>query len=341
MRVSVSLPTGVEALLFDNARRRRQLESRLVARLEAAGFAEVVLPVVDYLAPYETLLSERSRGELYRFVDRDGEVLALRADFTPMLARLIAPRMASLEVPLRLFYRGDVLRYREERLGQHRELYQVGAEVLGRPGDEAEDEVLRQFLAMLSATEVPRPRVVLGFAGALDALLADQGDRGEALATAVVRRERHVARAAHPALLEVIERGRPDDASVLGPDAVTRLDRLTAQREALARAFPDLDVEIDLAEFADQTQDPALRPVAGGQAYYDGLIFRAFAGVSPRGDGADVVRDPGSTITGGAPLGAGGRYDRLFRTLGADVTAAGFTLSLDPLASILASRASS
>ena len=45
MRVSASLPTGVEGLLFDNARQRRALEARLVAALEAADYAEVVLPV--------------------------------------------------------------------------------------------------------------------------------------------------------------------------------------------------------------------------------------------------------------------------------------------------------
>ncbi|MEL7062053.1 MAG: ATP phosphoribosyltransferase regulatory subunit, partial [Acidobacteriota bacterium] len=115
MRVTASLPTGVAALLPAGARRRRRLEADFVTRLEERGFSEVVLPVVDYVDPYDALLSETSRSELYRFVDRDGEVLALRADFTPMLARLLAPRLPSLELPLRLFYRGDVLRYQEER----------------------------------------------------------------------------------------------------------------------------------------------------------------------------------------------------------------------------------
>ncbi len=335
MRVSSSLPTGVEALLFDNARRRRQLETRLVAALEDAEFSEVVLPVVDYLAPYETLLSERSRNELYRFVDRDGEVLALRADFTPMLARLIAPRLASLPLPLRLFYRGDVLRYRQERLGQHRELYQVGGEVLGLPGEQAEDEVLRQFLTMLNTAQVARPRVVLGLAGALDALLASAGDGSGALAAAMVRRERRAARSAHPALLEVVEQGRPADSSVLGPEAAARLTRLVAQRDTLARAFPDLALDIDLAEFADQAKVPSVRRQLGGQAYYDGLIFRAFgsAGSDPP---TDADAESGRSNGGSAPVGAGGRYDGLFQTLGADVTAAGFTLSLDPLVSLSA-----
>src|SRR3954471_1212488 len=145
MRVSAALPTGVAALLFESARRRRAAEERLVARFGEAGYAEVILPILDYLEPYEALLTPATRGELYRFVDRDGELLALRSDFTPMLARLLAPRLGSLALPLRLFYRGDVVRYGEERAGRQRELYQMGAELLGLPGIEAEHEMLRLF----------------------------------------------------------------------------------------------------------------------------------------------------------------------------------------------------
>ena len=131
MRVSTALPTGVAALLFESARARRQLEGRLTALVEGHGYAEAILPILDYLEPYESLLSPASRGELYRFIDRDGEQLALRADFTPMLARLLAPRLGSLALPLRLFYRGDVVRYAENRPGGRRELYQMGVELLG------------------------------------------------------------------------------------------------------------------------------------------------------------------------------------------------------------------
>lgn len=174
MKVSAALPTGVAALLFDSARHHRELEDKLVAQLRSSSFSEVILPVIDYLEPYDTMLGGSiSRDELYRFVDRDGEVLALRADFTPMLARLIAPRLAALELPLHLFYRGDVLRYQEEHAGRLRETYQLGAEVLGLPGEDGERLALRQFLELLAIGERRRLLVVVGFAGALDRLLLE------------------------------------------------------------------------------------------------------------------------------------------------------------------------
>jgi ATP phosphoribosyltransferase regulatory subunit len=317
VKISAALPTGVTALLFEAATARRRLETRLVGELEGAGFGEVILPIVDYLEPYEALLGAAGRRELYRFTDRDGEALLVRADFTPMLARLLAPRLPSLTPPLRLFYRGDVVRYAPARAGRQREHYQLGAELLGVPGAAAEAAMLRLFLRLLVAADAARPTLVLGFAGALDALLlAAGGDAAGELVAAVSRRDRAVARAASAALGAVVEDGIPADPAALGDGAGARLVALLALRDALASEFPGVRLEVDLAEFARDTRDPRLAQLNGGGAarrYYDGLVFRAWAG------------------RGGEPFGGGGRYDGLFRTLGAELPAVGFSLSLDHL----------
>ena len=328
MKVSAALPTGVAALFFESARHHRELEERLVARLLENEFSEVILPVVDYLDPYQKMSGAMSSQELYRFVDRDGEVLLLRADFTPMLARLLAPRLATLELPLKLFYRGDVMRYQEARAGHLRESYQLGAEVLGAPGagQEGERLALRKFLMLLAESEREHLMVVLGFAGALDELMAPHiGVWGPSdLAAAIVRRERHVARRLGPAMLEVVEQGRPQDPGTLGAAAAARLEGLDAlcrELEDICRklkkeapdGFPEITFRVDLAEFADQALDRTLREGVGARAYYDGLVFRAFAGVEAE------------------PVGGGGRYDRLFHSLDAEVTASGFCVSVDRL----------
>lgn len=315
MRISATLPTGVAALLFDSARRRRRLEAAMVERLESAGFSEAVLPVLDYLEPYEGLPGPVRRADLYSFVDRDGEVLALRADFTPLLARLLASRMGALTLPLRLFYRGDVLRYEEERAGRERELYQLGAEVLGADGAAAEEEALGLFLDLLGRGERRRLLVVLGFAGALDEVLRDAAGEGAAeLAAAVVRRERRPAAAASEVLRQVVADGLPADPAALGRPAADALERLLGLAVRLGAAHPDIELRVDLAEFADHVALPELRRRMPQRAYYDGLVFRAYA------------------AAGALPIGGGGRYDRLFRRLGADVTAAGFSLGVDRLA---------
>lgn len=317
MRESASLPTGVAALLFEGARQHRRLEGEMVEHLERGGFAEIILPVVDYLAPYEKMLSQASRSELYRFVDRDGEMLLMRADFTPMLARILSPRLPSLDLPLRLFYRGDVFRHQEERAGRQREFYQLGAEVLGLPGPEGEAEALRTFVELLGTGDRRSLVVVFGFAGALDNLILDAAAAAEGggvgLVDAIGRRERRHARKAGQALLEVVEEGMPRDLGVLGEKAAERLERMINLRSELAERFPEVDLRIDLAEFADQVVAPELKGALGPRAYYDGLVFCAFAGAAAE------------------PVGGGGRYDSLFGHFGAEITATGFSVSLDRL----------
>ncbi len=78
-----------------------------------------------------------------------------------------------------------------------------------------------------------------------------------------------------------------------------------------------MSLSIDLAEFAEDTLAPELQGATETAPYYDGLVFRAYA------DGT-AMAVPEAT-------GRGGRYDRLFRRLGADLAAVGFSVSPDRL----------
>ena len=74
-------------MLIEETARRRTIESQFVLLLEEAGFAEVVLPIIDFAEPYAEVLERDSARRSYRFTDRDGELVAIRSDFTPMVAR--------------------------------------------------------------------------------------------------------------------------------------------------------------------------------------------------------------------------------------------------------------
>jgi ATP phosphoribosyltransferase regulatory subunit HisZ len=150
-------PTGARPLLVEETTRRRRIETRFVSRLEDAGFSEVVLPIIDFAEAYAGILGGDAARQSYRFTDRDGELVAIRSDFTPMLARALAPSLDPSQLPLRVFYRGDVIRCEATRLGRNRELFQIGAELIG-PADDAE-------LLRLAASFVDDPLVVYSAAG--------------------------------------------------------------------------------------------------------------------------------------------------------------------------------
>ena len=353
MRVTAGLPAGVSALLFEAARARRRLERSLAERLEAAGYAEVLLPILDYFDPYRDLLVGAER-ELYRFVDREGELLALRGDFTPMLARLLAPRVRSLALPVRVYYRGDVVRHRDAGPAGAREQCVVGvelldaiAEVLSEPASEVVDPEVAPERSRPAAEEAPdvnghdeevlslliellglalgfdpssppeagagsRLALVLSWAGVLDELLADdQGVADRELALALARRERAAFRE-RPELRDILEEGLPSDPASLGRRGQAAIEALLALRERLSARFGGVSLRIDLAE---------LTPVAaagapGRRTYYDGIVFQAYS--------------PELAL----PIASGGRYDTLFRELGAPLGAAGFQIALDLLLEI-------
>jgi ATP phosphoribosyltransferase regulatory subunit len=323
VRVSAGLPAGVSALLFGAARARRRLERALTERLERHGFGEVLLPILDYFDPYRALAAGAER-ELYRFVDRDGELLAVRGDFTPMLARLLAPRVGSLELPARLYYRGDVVRNREAGPVGAREQCVVGVEVLEAQGERRDgslgaghdEEILSLLIELLGLAlgfdpSLPAERdgggvaLVLGWAGVLDELLAQEDGT---LAEALARRDRAAVRD-RPVLHEIVEEGLPGDPSELGARGAAAVGALIGLRDRFAARYPGVALRIDLAELAPG------RP--GRRGYYDGLVFQAF---HPR-----VAQ----------PVASGGRYDALFRELGAPLGAAGFQIALDVLLGIV------
>lgn len=152
-------PTGARALLIEETARRRRIESRFVLLLEAAGFAEVVLPIIDFAEPYAGVADRGAARLSYRFVDRDGELVSIRSDFTPMVARALAPSIGSEDLPLRVFYRGDVIRCEATRLGANRELFQIGAELIG-DGSAAADLAMLRLAADLAGEFLRNPTIV-------------------------------------------------------------------------------------------------------------------------------------------------------------------------------------
>ena len=322
-RPDPNLPRGVQALLFDAADRRRRAEDGVVAVLRAAGLREVILPVLDYADPYAGITAEGDE-RLYRFLDREGQALALRADFTPMAARVVAPRLGSFSEPVSLFYRGDVVRNEETGVGRPREFAQVGAERYGDARFEADEEMLGLLLDALDALPSATLRLTLGFAGLLKKVIeaaapgVASGDGKRLEDVMRLARERRVS-ALEPLLCSAgapgAVAGEIADGLLRGLDpssTLFRLPALAAEAEKLDRAVAiarsrraGLSVVVDLAAAPDAP-------------YYTGLTFAV-----------DAAGVPGA-------LAAGGRYDALLARFGVSAPALGFCVGLEALALALA-----
>jgi ATP phosphoribosyltransferase regulatory subunit HisZ len=158
MATEFRYPTGARPLLIEETARRRRIETRFVSLLERGGFAEIVLPIIDFAEPYSGITERAAARQSYRFTDREGELVAIRSDFTPIVARALAPVLDG-SLPLRVFYRGDVVRCEATRLGANRELFQIGAELIGDGSKEA-DLAMLQLVAELASSFFATPLIV-------------------------------------------------------------------------------------------------------------------------------------------------------------------------------------
>jgi ATP phosphoribosyltransferase regulatory subunit len=138
------------------AARRRAIAERLLATFEAWGYARIITPVFECADVLERGLGADARAAAIRFVEPGtGEVVALRPDITPQVARLAATRLADVGGPLRLCYEGAVNRLVAVGHGAlaQREILQAGIELIGADGVDADAEAVA-----LAATALARDR---------------------------------------------------------------------------------------------------------------------------------------------------------------------------------------
>jgi ATP phosphoribosyltransferase regulatory subunit len=122
------VPPGVQCFVGAEARRRRGIEKTVVAVFEGWDYEEIIPPLFDYA---DVFAGEALSPKTYSFVGRDGSVLALRPDFTSLLAKIAAGRLRQRPAPIRLYYSGEVVRYEPPKAGRQSELHQMGLEHLG------------------------------------------------------------------------------------------------------------------------------------------------------------------------------------------------------------------
>lgn len=315
------MPPGSQDLLAGDVRRRRKVQGVWFDLAGERGYDEVIPPSFEYEEVFTLGAGPDLGAKLLRFVDRDGRLVALRADFTSSIARIAATRLASAPLPLRLCYGGKVYRQVVEGGGQRREMFQLGAELIGAGGPEADVEVIRLALETLNALSIQDFQINVGdirfiqpllqeFDDALALEVREAIDRKDRAALAVLgaraRLPGNVERALHelPVLIgraNVLDRAADLTVSEVAVSAIERLRAIDGLLEPHERDR----IVYDLGEIR-------------GLGYYTGIRFEVFvAGV-------------------GRAIGSGGRYDALFGLYGLDRPAVGFALETDEIAEILA-----
>ena len=133
-------PKGTRDFYPDEMRRHRHLEDTWRRVSRRAGFEEVDGPIFESLDLYIQKSGAEIVEQLYTFKDKSDRDLALRPEFTPTLARMVAARQAALPRPVKWFNISRVCRYERAQKGRLREFFQWNCDILGAPDVTADAE---------------------------------------------------------------------------------------------------------------------------------------------------------------------------------------------------------
>ncbi|HEX6046934.1 MAG TPA: ATP phosphoribosyltransferase regulatory subunit [Pyrinomonadaceae bacterium] len=316
------IPAGMRYYIGAEARLRRTIEDAAMSVFEGWSYEEVITPSVDYYDLFEQGMGQAEAQRGFRFTDSDGRLLALRPDVTSSVARVAATLLADRPRPLRFCYAAPVFRQQPQSHAEwRRENTQLGCELIGAGGKQADLEVLR-----LAAEILTRLNLESSYCITINNVEFFNGIAAELnLDTPAREQLRRLIDTREAAELE----------RFLKDPGLAQLTRLTGKRDVLEAAsrlinnersasalqsLEDLWTEIESLGLHDSFEiDLGDVPSLD---YYTGLSLKVFV------HGA------------GASVGRGGRYDGLTGNFGRAEPAVGFVLNLDALTEVVGRRGS-
>jgi len=324
------LPEGISDVLPAEARRIEDLRRKLLDLFQGYGYELVIPPMIEHL---DALLVGAGRDlarRMFQTVDQlSGRTLAVRADMTPQVARIDAHLLNRNHV-VRLCYAGSVLHTREQSVLGSREPFQVGCEIYGHAGREADLEIMDLMVRAIGLAGQHSLRLDLCPVGIVGGLLdrypldSERRERVHGLMLAKNRPElRSLLHPDYPVLAETLceitslygdlqRRGGVFEAEALLerasrvlsdlpvlPTVLHAMRSITASR--LWEEHPGVRLSIDFADMR-------------GWQYHTGLTFSAYLEGHP------------------LAIARGGRYDNVGVSFGRSRAATGFSLDLRELA---------
>lgn len=303
---------------------RRQVTAQAMQVFGGWGYREIQIPLLEHFDALKRGLDEDQIARSFRFVDRAGNLMVLRPDVTPAVAKSYAYQLRGLPLPLRVSYANKVVRIEQSFGSSEVESYQLGAELIGREGVVADVEILLVVLEVLERLGLRRFHINLGDHRLAQLLLNATGAPRrirEEVEQAILSRDPDEVRRIlqnlgtrsqyieATSVLAGLEGGLQQldviEETINGNDGISeRIEYLRTVERTVDELGYGSRVRIDLGEL-------------DGPGYYTGIGF--------------------SVVSGGASrrIARGGRYDDLIGQYGVDQPAVGFSFSLETLVELL------
>ncbi len=281
------------------------LYNRLAEVSREFGYQEWDGPFLEKVDLYaaksgDELVKEQS----FVFQDRGGDLIALRPELTPTLARMVAQKQGELAFPLRWWSFGPFWRYERPQKGRTREFFQWNIDLIGTNNPESDAEMIAVAATFFKKVGL-RPdqaKIMINNRRLINTSLAELGIAAEQRVNVTRLIDRKDKLRPEDWDRNALELGLSDN-QLAGLKAILEDPDLWKKSDELRRVFDVLEA-LGVRDYAGFDAR-----VIRGLDYYTGTVFEA--------------RD----MDGGRAILGGGRYDNLVNDVGGDpVPAVGFAM---------------
>ncbi len=312
------LPEFIADVLPSEARKMENLRRKILDEFRSYGYELVIPPMLEYLESLLTGVGQDTEIYTFKLIDQlSGRTMGVRADMTTQVARIDA-HLLNRNTVTRLCYAGSILHTRPSGLQATREPLQIGAEIFGYSGIEADAEIQSLALASLDSAGLTGICLDLSHVGVLKALVASdplaqifEAQLFDLLETkdmpGLIELTKGFHEETRAALLAL-----PDMYGDIG--ILNEARKVLPETEGIVRALSELEYLAGQAECDRVTIDLA---DMHGYHYHSGVMFAAYVPGLPNA------------------IARGGRYDHVAEAFGRSRPATGFSMDLRELARVL------
>ena len=313
------IPYGTRDFLPRDAKYKREIESALATVFSRWGYDEVVTPTFEYLDTLTIGVGGDMQKNMFKFLDKNNRILALRPDMTAPIARMAATRFKQEPWPLRLFYQTNIFRYEQAQAGRQCEFYQAGVELLGVPGPGADAEVIALAVEAMREAGLTQFQISLGQVGFIHGLMEECSLDAE-------QRQQYKHYMVSRNLVGIEELLSGSQMSEQTRQMLKEIPVLHGKEDVLCKAYAMTNNETSRSALDNLAEIHRLLDSYGVAGYvnfdlglirdfdyYTGMVFEGYT--------------PGL----GFPLCGGGRYDGMLTSFGMDCPATGFALGIERL----------
>ncbi len=317
-------PEGVRDIYDSECKKKKKVLSQIHHVLELYGYQDIDTPSFEYFDIFNMDKGSATSNEMYKFFDRNNNMLVLRPDITPSIARCVAKYYPDEQLPIRLCYQGNTFLNTHQHQGKLSEFTQIGCELIHDDSSAADAEILACVIDCLLSAGLKEFQIEIGEVAFFKGIIEEAGLDFET--------ETKIKEYIHDknffGLSEFVNSlTMPDSLKKAlksfenlfgGLDMLERAEKLVKNETSLCAIDRMRKVYTALESYQYTDYVSFDLSMINRFHYYTGIVFRGYT----YGTGDAIVK--------------GGRYNNLMEKFGKQAASVGFAIYADDLMSAIA-----